>query len=478
MQTILLKNVKILEDENNLNKVDIFISGDKISAIGNFYNKKADKIIEGGGQTFVFKGFIDVYNQLDHNLSFFKKDVQEDLFNKGITKIICGHNDFSLAPILNPPPHALNYYTNNYGININWHSLKEFLLFLDKNSNGLNIKTFVGFDTLKYIVCGSKTTLMTKNEFFVFQKLLVNSLNEGALGLSLDWDDVLLEFVSLKQIEEIAKILRDYQKIFSISLPYLENIDPIINDIIQIVDKTKVKVLLNDYLNNYLKPIQNINLLKKIYDFYPNIFLSIQPYPAFSILLYKLLPLWLRKNEIEKIFQSLNDEWMSKRIIEELPIFDKEKLFIIETNTDKNYKNYNGKSLKEIMEIYELKNARRALFYIVKNLKLCGTVEYENVNFDVFWDTLLFPASLIGSGNFSFNLNKNIFSDFLSLILESQIISPNKAFLKIFVEPTRFFGFNFKIKEGETVDLVGFNLKNSSIEMKFVISKNKFLKCE
>jgi hypothetical protein len=455
MQTILLKNVKILEDENNLNKVDIFISGDKISAIGNFYNKKADKIIEGGGQTFVFKGFIDIYNQLDHNLSLFKKDVQEDLFNKGITKVICGHNGFSLAPILNPPPYALNYYTNNYGININWHSLKEFLLFLDKNSNGLNIKTFVGFDALKHIICGSKTTAMTKNEFFVFQKLLVNSLNEGALGLSLDWDDVLLEFVSLKQIEEIAKILRDYQKIFSISLPYLENIDSIINDIIQIVDKTKVKILLNDYLNNYLKPIQNINLLKKIYDFYPNIFLSIQPYPAFSILLYKLLPLWLRKNEIEKNRQSLNDEWLVKRIIEDLPIFD-----------------------KEIMEIYELKNARRALFYIVKNLKLCGTVEYENVNFDVFWDTLLFPASLIGSGNFSFNLNKNIFSDFLSLILESQIISPNKAFLKIFVEPARFFGFNFKIKEGETVDLVGFNLKNSSIEMKFVISKNKFLKCE
>ncbi|GIW65249.1 MAG: hypothetical protein KatS3mg093_228 [Candidatus Parcubacteria bacterium] len=55
-------------DKNN--KLDILISADKISAIGNFYNKKADEIIDAEG-CFITNGFIDIYNELDHNSNIF-----------------------------------------------------------------------------------------------------------------------------------------------------------------------------------------------------------------------------------------------------------------------------------------------------------------------------------------------------------------------------------------------------------------------
>jgi hypothetical protein len=471
--TIFIKNAKIFGSIKNLEKADILISGDKISAIGNFYNKKADKIIDAGG-SYVSPGFIDVYNQLDHNFSLLKKENQERILNQGITTVIIGHNGFSLAPILYPKPYALDYYTNVYNLNSNWKTVKDFYNFLNKNFNGLNIKTFVGFDTLKYIICPHKNSEMTKNEFSIFNKLLLDALKEGALGLSLDWDDVLMGFTSLKQIEEIAKILENKKAILSISLPYLKDMEDSIDDIVEIVLKTKIKVLLNDYLNDYLTPEQNIKLLKKIYKAYPNIFLSIPPYYSETVLFYKLLPFWFKKNTTA-IYEGLNDEWLQKRIIENLPDFDPLKFKIIETENGKRYKELNGKTLKEIMDIYEFKDVRKSLFHIIKILKLHGLGEYEKINPDVFLDNLISLTSLISSGGFSFNENTAIFSDFFSLVLKNKLIPQEKIFSKVFIEPANFFGFDFIIKEGNFSNLIGFDLKNNKIEIKFVISKNKVI---
>jgi len=472
--TIFIKNAKIFGSGKNLEKVDILISGNKISAIGNFYNKKADKIIDAGG-SYVFPGFIDIYNQLDHNFHILNKEKQEKILNQGITTVIVGHNGFSLAPIFYPKPYALDYYTNVYNLNSNWKTVKDFYNFLNKNFNGLNIKTFVGFDTLKYIVCSHKNLEMTKNEFSVFNKLLLDALKEGALGLSLDWDDVLMGFISLKQIEEIAKILENQKAVLSISLPYLKNIEDSIDNIVGIVLKTKVKVLLNDYLNDYLTPEQNIKLLKKIYKAYPNIFLSISPYYSEAILFYKLLPFWFKKNNTEVIYEGLNDEWLQKRIIEDLPDFDPLKFKIIETENQRKHKELNGKTLKEIMDFYESKESKKILFNIIKTLKLHGLGEYEKINQDVLLDVLIFPASLIASVGFCFDENKNTFFDFFELVFGNELITKEKIFSKLFISPAKFLGFDFEIKEGNFSNLIGFDLKNNKIEIKFVVSQNQLI---
>jgi len=473
--TIFIKNAKIFGGVKNLQKVDILISGDKISAIGNFYNKKADKIIDAGG-SYVSSGFIDVYNQLDHNFHILKKENQEKILNQGITTVIVGHNGFSLAPIFYPKPYALEYYTDIYNLNSDWQTVKDFYNFLNNHFYGLNIKTFVGFDTLKYIICSSKNLEMTKNEFSVFNKLLLDSLREGALGLSLDWDDVLMGFISLKQVEEIAKILENQKAILSISLPYLKNVEDSIDDIVEIVLKTKVKVLLNDYLNNYLTSEQNIKLLKKIYEVYPNIFLSVSPYYSEAILFYKILPFWFKKNNIESISNGLNDVWLQKRIIEDLPDFDPLKFKIIEIKNKRKYGELiNGKTLKEIMDFYESEESKKILFNIIKDLKLHGLGEYENIDRDALLDILIFPASLIASGGFSFIENKNIFFDFFELILGNELITRKQIFSKLFITPAKFLGFDFEIKEGNFSNLICFDLKDDKIQIKFVVSKNKLI---
>ncbi|MDP2598931.1 MAG: D-aminoacylase, partial [Candidatus Liptonbacteria bacterium] len=76
--TLLIKNVKIIGGESKFPKpVDVFVNDDKISAIGNLSNKKADEVVDGGG-AYLSPGFIDVNTDSDHYLSLFEYPEQID----------------------------------------------------------------------------------------------------------------------------------------------------------------------------------------------------------------------------------------------------------------------------------------------------------------------------------------------------------------------------------------------------------------
>jgi N-acyl-D-aspartate/D-glutamate deacylase len=466
--TLFIKNGKILNVDKN-NKLDILISGDKISAIGNFYNKKSDEIIDAEG-CFIASGFIDIYNELDHNSNIFSSDFNK-IIKDGATDVFIGHSGASLAPVFYSDLYFLKYYSSYYGINFNWKNLSDFFNFINQRKLSFNLGTFVGFKTLKYIIAGESLRQLEKKEFIVFLELLKKSLNDGAFGLSLDWDSFLTGEISLKQLEEISKIIFQNSKILAVSLAYNQN-EETINNLLNLVSKTKVKLLINNYLNNYLTPEINFNNLKKLESFYPNVFLSISPYTIDENLIYKFLPLRIRKNNITEILKIISDDWMIKRFLEEMPEIDPEKLFIFQTEINPRYKIFQNKSLKEIMEIYEINNPKLALLKIMRDTKLRDVVFYENVNLDVLVDNLISKNSLIGSG--WFYLNKNVFSDLFSLVLENKLLSFDKLIKKITFEPAKFLGLkNYEIKIGSNANLVGFNIRDEELEIKFVIVNGK-----
>ncbi|GIW65248.1 MAG: hypothetical protein KatS3mg093_227 [Candidatus Parcubacteria bacterium] len=277
--------------------------------------------------------------------------------------------------------------------------------------------------------------------------------------------------ISLKQIEEISKILFENKKILAVSLVY-EQSEETINNLLNLVSKTNVKLLINNYLNNYLTSEINFNNLKKLESFYPNVFLSISPYVIDENLIYKFLPLRIRKNNIDEILKTISDEWMIKRFLEEMPEIDPLKLFIFQTEINSHHKIFQNKNLKELMDVYEINNPKLALLKVMRDTKLRNVIFYENVNLDVLIDSLISKNSLIGSG--WFYLNKNVFFDLFSLILENKVLTFDKLIQKITLEPAKFLDLkNYEIKIGSNASLVGFNIRDEKIEIKFVIVNGK-----
>lgn len=473
--TLFIKNAKILNIDKD-KKLDILISGNKISAIGNFYNKKADKIIDAEG-IYVSYGFIDIYNELDHNFQIFSKKFNF-VAEEGISNILVGHSGLSLTPILNTQIDDFKKYSSGYSVNINWQDLNQFYNFLNKQKLNFNIKTLIGFENLKYFILKNKYRQLNKKEFFNLSYLLKEILTEkNSIGFSLDWESIQLDLINLNQLENIAKIVSEKSKILSITLPREKKIEDIIKILLEIISKTNVKILLNNYLTDYLTHKDNLNILSQLDKFYPNIFFTVNSYQVESLLIYKLLPLRIRKNNLEEILNIISDSWFIKRIIDEMPNFDFEKLFIFQTENNLKHHILNNKNLKAITEIYEMENPKLAILKIMQNTKLRDVIFYNNIDLDILIDALLSKNSLFGSGWFYLYDNKKVFLDFCNLILHYKLMSLNNLIQKVTVLPYKFLEFknysHFEI--GNTADLVGFDVINNEINIKFVIHDGKII---
>src|SRR5579863_3016540 len=139
--TLLIKNVRIVGGVREFpDNCDLFINGEKISAIGNFPAKKADEVVDGQG-AYLSPGFIDVNTGSDHYLTLFEYPSQEDFLKQGVTTIFGGMCGASLAPLVYGELESLRKWGATDRINVNWHSVAEFLHLLDQHPLGVNFGT-------------------------------------------------------------------------------------------------------------------------------------------------------------------------------------------------------------------------------------------------------------------------------------------------------------------------------------------------
>src|SRR4029077_6086317 len=110
---------------------DVFVTGEKISAIGNFPDKKADEVLDGQG-AHLSPGFIDVNTDSDHYLTLFNHPGQEDFLRQGVTTIFGGMCGSSLAPLIYGTLESVRKWGGSEdNVNVNWHTMAEFLAMFD-----------------------------------------------------------------------------------------------------------------------------------------------------------------------------------------------------------------------------------------------------------------------------------------------------------------------------------------------------------
>ena len=137
--TLLIKNVRVLGGVKEFPDLcDVFVTDDKIAAIGNFPDKKADEVLDGQG-AYLSPGFIDINTDSDHYLTLFDHPSQEDFLRQGVTTIFGGMCGSSLAPLLYGTLESVRKWggSEDYG-NVDWHTMGEFLETLNKRPLAVN----------------------------------------------------------------------------------------------------------------------------------------------------------------------------------------------------------------------------------------------------------------------------------------------------------------------------------------------------
>jgi len=468
--TLLFRNVQLLGAAQKYEgPIDVFVSGDKISAIGNFPAKPADTVIDGQG-AYLAPGFIDVNTDSDHYLTLFDDPAQGDFLRQGVTTIIGGNCGASLAPLLYGGLESIQKWTDTSRFNVGWHTVAEFLAHFDKHPLGVNFGTLVGHSTIRRALIGEVLRDLTKNELTVFVEILRRAMAEGAFGLSTGLAYVHSRQTPYAEIKLLVEVVAQEKGVYTTHLRKTEKgVADAVDETLRLSHETGVSTIISHFLairgneEEYRASLEKINGLPESATFHFDIY----PFETTVLPLYTFLPVWVQNGGVEVMRANITDKWMQQRIVKDLPKIEPLRLKVAAAPGNDILR---GKTLGDLMDMFSLRDPAVALMKLMTTTMLKASVFYKNVNNASSREAMKSSRSLIASNAASMGTERKMeridrgtetFPQFLSLVQNENLISLDDAIRKITIIPGQLFNIKKRgeIREGNFADLTLFRGK-------------------
>ncbi|MDI6717555.1 MAG: amidohydrolase family protein [Patescibacteria group bacterium] len=485
--TTLIKNIFLVNGANRPPaKADVLVKGEKITAIGYFPNYKADSAVEGMG-AYLAPGFIDINTASDLYLSLFTEPAQTDFIKQGVTTIIGGQSGISLAPLFYGSLELQKFWTNVSKLNVNWHTVKEFLNTVEKRPLGVNFGILAGHSTLREFLAGEEFRDLTQKEIDVFKDIVDASLKQGAFGFSVDLNFPLTSLVSYKELKSLAEIVEANRGLFSVKIRngsdssvFLknnkDNFIPSVNEIVNLAKETAVKAEINNFScpkgfeKEYKEGIKIIEDNSAVSDVYFNL----HPFEISAIPLFAFLPIWAQRGSFKEIQNNFNSLESLIKIKKDLPLLKMEEIKIFRAPE---HEYLTGKTLKSFCLDRGI-NPKEGLLELMKLTKLRGVLMFKNLSVKPLFNALISGKSIVSSSSASFHEDNQItdmehsktFPKTLEFAAKNGI--PIEKIIQKFTSlPARQLGIKDRgiIAENMAADLV--LIRNSKIEMVMVNGK-------
>lgn len=334
---------------------DLGISGEIIKAVGDVGHGSATRVIDASGK-YVMPGMIDIANHSDTHWTLFNYSSQENLLAQGITTIVGGICGASLAPLADVRAiRAIERWTDISSANINWRSFEEYLGELEKHGVGVNFGSFAGYSTLRQNIAGDDSRDLTHSELESMKLMLSRSLDEGALGLSINFGGI----VKQEEIVALAKVVADAGKLVVVHIRNEgRKILPSIVEIIGIARSTGAAVHISHFKaigkkawHDFSRALTIIRKAQK--DENISITVDFFPYLRTGSSLSSFLPEWILEGGIEEARKILADQSKKSHVLETLRglTLHYDKIIIASAQKDKQSI---GKTIAEIAETTDL----------------------------------------------------------------------------------------------------------------------------
>ena len=159
---------------------DIGIRQGRIAAIGNLTGAPAKRTIDAHGMV-VAPGFIDMLGQSE--LTILVNPHLPSKIYQGITTEITGEGS-SVAPVNEAILKADRVGYEHYGIDPNWHTLRDYFARLEKQGMGINLASYVGATQVRRMVLGDGDRAPNAAELERMKALVREAMADGAVGVS------------------------------------------------------------------------------------------------------------------------------------------------------------------------------------------------------------------------------------------------------------------------------------------------------
>ena len=184
MFDLLIKNVHIVDGTGApWFRGDLAVQDGKISAMGARLWGEAKQTVDGQGGVLA-PGFIDIHSHSDFSL--LSDGSGESKLLQGVTTDIGGNCGVGPAPVVAERVELLKKYVSflNNSLEFDWRTFADFLSKIEENSPAINFGSLVGHGTLRIAAMGFDDREPTHAEMEHMKRLLAESMEEGAFGVS------------------------------------------------------------------------------------------------------------------------------------------------------------------------------------------------------------------------------------------------------------------------------------------------------
>jgi N-acyl-D-amino-acid deacylase len=467
--TLLIKNVQLVDGVHEFpERSDVFVADGFVSAIGTFPNKRAHEVLDGQG-SWLSPGFVDVNTNSDHYLTLFNCPSQEDFLRQGVTTIFGGMCGASLAPLLYGGLESLQAWDDASHMNVNWHTVRDFLGVLDRHPLAVNFGTFAGHGTIRRDVIHDVARDMTKNERAVFLRIFQGALRDGVFGLSTGLSYPQTRKTPESELLSFARAVRQGHGVYA---THLRNtgvgIHESVGETIRLAEASGVKTLISHFVpevgaeEDYKKAFGMIDALPATVD----LRFDISPFSETLAPLYSFLPQWAQNGGMQAMLKNIKDEWFLSRIKKDMPEVGADAFVVAQASGNDILV---GRSLRDLMTMFDAHDAQDAIVKLMLVTELRAIILHQNLDQNLIRKALVHPRSFIASHAPSFDESiaplrlktdrtKATFSRFLSLVEKESLMSLKDAVRKLSYEPARMLDLRGRgeIFAGAVADMVCF----------------------
>lgn len=182
MHDILVKNGTFIDGTGApRRKADLAIDGTRVAGVYGPSEGKGALVLDAEGMV-VCPGFIDIHTHSD--LYLLSCPLAESKIRQGVTTELLGNCGGSAAPLVGPARKATQASAKDLWVDVTWSTMDEYLLRMADVRTSVNVATLVGAETLRHGVIGAEDREPTSDEMDEMNRLLSDSMLEGAFGLS------------------------------------------------------------------------------------------------------------------------------------------------------------------------------------------------------------------------------------------------------------------------------------------------------
>jgi N-acyl-D-aspartate/D-glutamate deacylase len=169
-------------------RVDVALTGDRITAVGDLSGLAAARTVDCTGKT-VTPGFIDIHSHSDWLVPGGNHGaLVEPFVRQGMTTLVGGNCGFSPAPITDQnrgAAHDASRLIVDEAIDLRWQTMGEFLDGLEQTGVSLNVAQLVGHGTVRAAVTGPLNPAPpSPDELAAMERLVRDALAVGCVGVS------------------------------------------------------------------------------------------------------------------------------------------------------------------------------------------------------------------------------------------------------------------------------------------------------